>query len=68
MHIGDKLKNIEEVKEALKIQLDRTGQNTNVKFRSFTTLIENIPNKNTMTQSQINNLTTTIIEINGEDA
>ncbi len=68
MHIVNKLQNVNNIKNELKTQLNKTGQDTNVKFREFTRLIENIPEINIMSQEDIDTCVNKIIEINGENA
>lgn len=68
MKISEKVLNIMNVKEQIKTQISRTGQRTNVKFRDYTTLIDNIPNIQPMTDEDINECTLMVININGENA
>lgn len=68
MAIPDKLTHAIEVKKTLKEALDKTGQETNIPFRQYTQLIENIPNTGAITPEQIDELTRLAIEISGEEA
>lgn len=68
MYIPEKLKNINEVKKEIKIQLDKTRQDTNTTFRGLVPLIDNIPNSGAMTQEDINTCANILISINGENA
>ena len=69
MHIVDKLRNVSNVKQELSSQLSRLGQDTsNVKFRNYSNLIENIPSSSVISQSNIDNFVIKTININGENA
>ena len=68
MSIPDKLTHIKEVKKSIEEKIQSTGQNTNVPFRDYTKLIDNIPNTGAITPSQVNELTELAIEISGEKA
>jgi len=68
MAIPDKLTHLIELKKVLKGELDKTGQETNIPFRQYSQLIENIPNMGAITPEQIDELTRLAIEISGEEA
>ena len=68
MAIADKLNHVKEVKQGLKETLDKTNQDTNVPFRQYSNLIENIPNTGAITYNQIDELTRLAIKISGEKA
>lgn len=68
MAIPDKLMHAIEIKKVLKEELDKTGQETNIPFRQYAQLIENIPNTGAITPEQIDQLTKLAIEISGEEA
>jgi len=66
--IPDKIMHLSKVKEAIKTTLDKTNQDTNVPFRQYTKLIENIPNTGALSLEDIDELTKFAIDISGEKA
>lgn len=68
MAIPEKLENIKSVKAEIRNILNTTNQNTNVPFRQYCDLIENITESGAMTLEQVNSLTRQIINISGEEA
>lgn len=68
MAIPDKLNYIANVKKEFKERLDTTGQSTDVPFRQYTNLIDNIPNTGAITLDQVDEFTRLAIEISGEKA
>lgn len=68
MAIPDKLNYIANVKKEFKERLDATGQSTDIPFRQYVNLIENIPNTGAITPDQVDEFTRYAIEISGEKA
>lgn len=68
MSIPDKLTHVKEVKKSIEEKIQSTGQDTNVPFREYANLIDNIPNTGAITPDQVNELTELSIEISGEKA
>ena len=66
--IPSKLKKIKQTKAEIKAVLDSTNQNTNIPFRQYTGLIENIPDSGAMTHEDVDRLTRLAIQISGEEA
>lgn len=68
MSIPDKLTHVKEVKKSIEEKIQSTGQDTNVPFREYANLVDNIPNTGAITPDQVNELTELSIEISGEKA
>lgn len=66
--IPQRLKNIKEVKQEIKEEIERTGQDTNVTFREYPDLIRNIPNMGVLEEEDLTKFVEQTISINGEKA
>jgi hypothetical protein len=66
--IPQRLKHVNKVKTDIKVQLDRTGQDTNVTFREYPNLIRNIPNAGVLNPEDLSKFVEQTININGEKA
>lgn len=67
-NIPDKLDYINETKEQIKTLLNSTGQDTEVPFSKYPSLVSNIPNTGAISYDEINVLTELAIQISGERA
>lgn len=69
MAIPEKLDEVKLTKKSLKDSLESTGQTTtDVTFRNYSGLIENVPNLGTIPQANMNSLVNLAIDISGEKA